>query len=656
MNRRGVAALLGLAGAVLAAGMTGASATPPPEPNGRISNVQVRPGSVQFLVSAGGLPDGASVDPRSITVTAGGTPLDATASAAGATVNPATAPAREVILALDVSGSMRGDGIVAARAAAVSYARSLPADVRVGLLTFSDTAAIRLAPTANRTALMTTVARVQAGGGTALYDGVLVAAEALNGLPANADRRLLVLSDGADTSSAHSLSDLTATLSRDKVAADVVAFRLPGDQKVLNRIAALSGGRVLPAHSAAELANAFSAAAAAFQQQVLVTVQVPAGLAGQSAELAVSLHAGSTSVTAHASVQLPQVGAVAAPQPLSVDRPAAATSNARLWAIMAVVFLAMLVAALSALYLPVLSHARAQTAARLDEMQRYRVVSAVGTISLPSPPRPRQSAITQRALSFVDRTMRARGRREQLVGELDRAGLRMRPEEWAVAQLLSVLLPAVLLTLLAHSAFGLLIGGAVGWLGARVFIRTRIGRRATAFGDQLPETLQLVAGALRTGFSLSQALGGVVGEGTEPSASEFARALTEARLGTELEDAIDAVADRMKCEDLRWVVIAIRTSREVGGNLAEVLGTTVNTMRQRVELRGQVRTLSAEGRISARVLIALPFCLAGFLTVFRPGYLSPLIHTGVGVLLLAGGAALLGVGSFWLSRIVKIEV
>jgi tight adherence protein B len=102
--------------------------------------------------------------------------------------------------------------------------------------------------------------------------------------------------------------------------------------------------------------------------------------------------------------------------------------------------------------------------------------------------------------------------------------------------------------------------------------------------------------------------------------------------------------------------MAIRTAREVGGNLAEVLQTTVHTMRERVELHGQVRVLSAEGRFSAKVLVALPILMAVYLLLFKKAYLTPLYTTGTGVALLVGGVLLLIAGVFWLSRLTKIEV
>jgi tight adherence protein B len=327
-----------------------------------------------------------------------------------------------------------------------------------------------------------------------------------------------------------------------------------------------------------------------------------------------------------------------------------------LWLTVGLAFLAIFVVAMLVLWAPATSRARAGKQARLAEVNRYRLRGTLGQTPTVAAPTPTQSNLTRSALSLVDKSVRARGQRERIVDELDRSGLRMRPEEWAAAQLIVIVFAAALSAVSVHSAIGLVLGAALGWAGCRFFVRTKISRRATAFVDQLPDTLQLIAGSLRSGFSLNQALAGVVREGTEPTAGEFSRALAEVRLGADLEDAVDGVAERMRCDDLRWVVMAVRISREVGGNLAEVLTNTVHTMRERAQLRGLVRVLSAEGRISAKVLIGLPFALAGYLLAFKPGYLDPLVNTAVGIIMLVFGSTLLLLGSFWLSRLVKIEV
>jgi Flp pilus assembly protein TadB/Mg-chelatase subunit ChlD len=628
-----------------------------------ITDIQTQPGVVQFVLSVGNLPSGSTLDPSSIAVTAGQQTLHSRATVGGQKSDAkAAAPVRVAVLALDVSGSMAGDGITSARAAAISYARSLPPDVRVGLVTFSNTTTVLLRPTIDRAALVSAVAKVRAGGNTSLYDGVLEAVHAMGGLPADADRRLLILSDGQDTSSRHSLQDVTSELGGDGIAADVVAFRLPGSQAALKTIAIRSHGQVLPAGNAADLAGIFTKAAQAFRQRLLVTVQVPPALANKRTTLSASANAGSGSIFASTSIVMPDAasGSSAGGSSLRISSPPASASKTQLKLVLAAVFLAIFVAMLAALFLPTMRRGQAQRQSRLAEMQRYRVLGAVGTqtwnygpgIYQPSG----QTALAERALSVVDRTVRARGQRERIVSELERAGLRMRPEEWAVIQLASILVTAVVLLVLTGSFIGFVVGVVFGWGGARLFIKAKISRRQTAFMDQLPDTLQLMASSLRSGFSLNQALGGVVREGSEPAASEFARALTEVRVGAELEQALDDVAERMKCEDLGWVVMAIRISREVGGNLAEVLGTTVQTMRQRADLRGQVRVLSAEGRLSARILTALPFLIAAVLALLKPGYMTPLFTQPQGIAMLAVGAVLLTVGTFWLSRIVKIKV
>ena len=662
MRRRGgllTALLLALLG--LSATASAQSST---TPDGQIGSIQSQRGTIQFVFSAGNLPSGSTLDPKSVVVTASdGTTLSATATVADTANAPRATVVRQTVLVFDVSGSMAGDGITGARGAAITYAQNLPKDVRIGLVTFSDTISVLLRPTTDRSALLAAVGHVQAQGNTALYDGVISASSLFDGLPANAEKRMLILSDGGDNISKHNLGDTINTLRGAGISADVVAFRLPGNQTALNAMAAGTGGRVLPAGSAQNLAGVFSQAAQEFRQQLLVTATVPPNLANKTTTLTVSANYGTASVSASSTVTLPDAAFSTSAPNLIVSAPAGSASTGQMWLILAVAFIAFLIIGLVALFLPVMAAARANKQARLAEMHRYRVLGALSTAEVVptpgtglAPQGGAPTALAERTLSFVDKTVRARGQRERLVSELDRAGMRIRPEEWAVIQVAAILVTGVTVLLISGNFFGLVIGAAVGWIGVRAFITTKISRRQNAFMDQLPDTLQLMASSLRTGFSLNQSLGGVVREGTEPTASEFARALTEVRLGAELEESLDNVAARMKCEDLAWVVIAIRISREVGGNLAEVLGTTVQTMRQRAELRGQVRVLSAEGRVSARILTALPFVVAGSLLIVRPGYLTPLIHSGAGIALLVLGGALLIVGTFWLNRLVKIKV
>jgi Flp pilus assembly protein TadB len=327
-----------------------------------------------------------------------------------------------------------------------------------------------------------------------------------------------------------------------------------------------------------------------------------------------------------------------------------------LWLVCAVAFAAILVVALYALLAPVARKQRQSKQARLDEVHRYRMLSVYSGLDLEAPPEQQaENAVTARALAIVDKIVRARGHRERLQFELERAGMRIRPEEWAALQLAVTVGAAVVVALLV-GLFGVVIGGAAGWLGCRWYVRQKTNKRIAAFEAQLPDALQLLAGALRSGFALNQALGTVVREGLDPVSVELGRALQEVRLGADLETALEDVAARMRSYDMGLVVIAIRTAREVGGNLAEVLHTTMLTMRERVELHGHVRVLTAEGRFSAKVLVGLPLVVAAYLMIFKKGYLHPLYSSAAGIALLAAGVGLLVIGTLWLNRLTKIEV
>src|SRR5215469_142156 len=218
------------------------------------------------------------------------------------------------------------------------------------------------------------------------------------------------------------------------------------------------------------------------------------------------------------------------------------------------------------------------------------------------------------AVGWTTQLLRSSNVERGLAERLDLAGIARKPAEWALLGVCAGFVAAAALALATGNVLiGILGGALIGWLGMRLYVSLRIGRRRAAFGEQLPDVLQLIAGSLQSGFSLPQAVDAVVREGTQPSTGEFARALGEARIGADLADALDGVGARMDSQDMRWSVMAIRIQRSVGGNLAEVLRNTIATMRERAFLRRHVKALSAEGRLSAYILVALPILLGGWL-------------------------------------------
>ena len=254
----------------------------------------------------------------------------------------------------------------------------------------------------------------------------------------------------------------------------------------------------------------------------------------------------------------------------------------------------------------------------------------------------------------VERVLARRGLAARGTAALERAG---------VATALPDVVLLVGLGTVVLGALGLLLGGvllalllaALVPLGTKVLLGLRRGRRQAAFADQLDDSLQLMASSLRAGHSLLRAVDSVSQEAATPTAEEFARIVNETRVGRDLGDALDEVAERMASDDFRWVAQAIGIHREVGGNLAEVLDTVGHTIRERNAIRRQVKALSAEGKLSAVVLMALPFGIVAFLLVTNPAYLAGFTEGLAGYVMIALVVVLLTVGGLWLKKTVAIR-
>ena len=254
----------------------------------------------------------------------------------------------------------------------------------------------------------------------------------------------------------------------------------------------------------------------------------------------------------------------------------------------------------------------------------------------------------------VERVLARRGLAARGTAALERAG---------VATALPDVVLLVGLGTVVLGALGLLLGGvllalllaALVPLATKVLLGLRRGRRQAAFADQLDDSLQLMASSLRAGHSLLRAVDSVSQEAAAPTSEEFARIVTETRVGRDLGDALDDVAERTASDDFRWVAQAIGIHREVGGNLAEVLDTVGHTIRERNAIRRQVKALSAEGKLSAVVLMALPFGIVAFLLVTNPAYLAGFTEGLAGYVMIATVVVLLTVGGLWLKKTVAIR-
>ena len=252
---------------------------------------------------------------------------------------------------------------------------------------------------------------------------------------------------------------------------------------------------------------------------------------------------------------------------------------------------------------------------------------------------------------------RNKGLEERISQRLEGAGSALKPAEWLLIHSALAMLGGLVGLMLGGGGFLLIVLGLfLGWLLPKLWLGFKRKRRMKAFNAGLADTLQLIAGSLSAGMSLGQSIDTVVREGQEPIAGEFKRVLVETRLGVSIDEALGGIAERLESDDFAWVVMAIGIQRQVGGNLAELLTTVAATLRERDYVRRQIKSLSAEGLLSAYILGALPPAITVFLLLTRPEYIMPLFSSLAGWLLVGAAVGLLGMAAFLMSRIVKVEV
>jgi tight adherence protein B len=271
----------------------------------------------------------------------------------------------------------------------------------------------------------------------------------------------------------------------------------------------------------------------------------------------------------------------------------------------------------------------------------------------PSNPGQSLQAIKTQASEMAERSLERSGRRGGVETALERAGVNMRAGEFLV-----VVVAASFAALAVGSLFGgvflglVLAAGIAG--GSRGALGVLVNRRRAKFEAQLEQTLPLMAGSLRAGFGIMQTLDAVARESDSPTSDEFGRVVMESRLGRDLGDSLNALSERIGSEDFDFVVQAIDIHREVGGDLAEVLTNVASTIRDRNRVRRQIQTLTAEGRISAGILLALPIVMFFVVQTINPDYLHELTGTNVGRVMLAVGLALMTVGALWMRRLIRL--
>ena len=506
----------------------------------------------------------------------------------------ARAPRFDVVAVLDTSSRTYGVNLEDQKRALTKYVRSLPLNIRVAIVSVGKFPTVIRDLTIARDATVIAITDLTAEGDAALLDGLTLAADQFETV-AESKKQIIVFTDGNDQSSSSTIDVVRTRLLNDNIRVDTVTFTSPEENRAtIDLLTSSTGGQVVAATDLKGVVD----------------------LAGRVTEWA-------------------RPPTIELPKSISPAKKIFSSPYLR-YGLMGLVFIAVLFGMLS-LTAPGPEKVNL-TGKKADKRSGVTPVSG----------------LAERMTQVADKAIARQGRTKGINASLERAGINLRPGEFVIL----VLALGLAFGAVAVLKFGVLIGSGVGFVamivGSKVFLMQKIKKRATAFGEQLSDTLQLLSSSLRAGQSMMQALDSVSKEGDPPASEEFRRVIVEARLGRDVVDAMKAMADRVRSEDFGWVVPAIEINREVGGDLAEVLDTVAKTIRDRADLRRQVKTLSAEGKFSAYVLLSLPVAITLIIRASNPTYIAALGH-GKGVYMAAGAVLLMLIGAFWLMKICKIE-
>jgi tight adherence protein B len=519
------------------------------------------------------------------------------ASATPAAAQGQTAADSEVIMLIDTSGSMT-PVIRTAETAAHQFVARMPAKLRIGLQTF---AGVLAQPTTYRGLLTQKIDAITTGGETPLYDAVITASRTF---APGGQHILVILSDGGNTSGTSTLAQAAKAVG----GVHVEAISLTTNESDPRALAAL--GRVTPVNNPAALSAAFQRVANLLIPVVLHIPPKPAPRATAAPP-----------VTATHPV-------TSAPAPAPV-RATHSSSPSSIWLVFGglAVFGALFTAV-------VLSFPRQRVSRARLGINQPRTASEIGS----------------RTLSVFEEALERHGKRDDLATALSVAQIGAKPGEFVAF----VLVASLVLALVGLFLAGPLLAAAllvIPPIAARVYVQRRRNKRQQAFAEQLPDVLKLVTTSLRSGFGLTQSLDSVAQDAQEPARSEFAHMLVEVRLGRDLTDALRAVALRMGSQDMQWVVSAVEINRDTGGNLSEVVNQVSETVLERQRMRRQVLTYTAEGRLSARILVAMPIVIG--LWQWRTNHHFSVLFHGTGFAILLATVALMGVGALWIRKLVN---
>jgi len=595
-----------------------------------------------------------SPDPASVTVTVDGQEVS------GLVVEPVGASSVPVgvVLVIDASGSMAGAPIEAAKAAATSFVTQARPGDRIAVVSFADGVQVLSGFTTDKDGLNAAIAAIVADGETAFNDGVIQAMSMFeDATAADLLGNVIILTDGEDTASVATFEEALAAVEASDSRVFGVALESPDfNPEPVQQVATAGGGLFLSTPDPEALAGLYSEIGREINNTLVARFVSPVSTPGD-VEFSVAyqgLSAAQTfSVSGFATTSTTSdVTTTTSLAPLTT----VVVEGGAALGIDTLMLMGAAGLGLTLFLFLIILFGREDD----DDPGRFaKRLQAYGrrggkTVEEGSSWLERIPLLNRFTLA-AEEEVKKRGMLSGMNAALEQANIPMSPGE-AILGMIGLAAVAGIMVAIFNGPLVGAVSFAIFLLMIVFVIRFAGGREKKKFEKQLPDTLTLMSTSLRAGYSLLQATEAVSSEAPDPTAREFQRAIAEARLGRSVTDSLEGVVDRTQSKDFEWAVMAIEIQREVGGNLAEVLQTVADTMRARNRLKGEIRALTAEGRISAIVLGALPFLLFGFLWATNREYLQPLLDSvfgqiaiGVGILLMAGGL-------FWLKKIVDIEI
>jgi tight adherence protein B len=547
---------------------------------------------------------------------------------------------KAIVLALDRSQSMKGRPLREAVSAAQTFIGAAGRGDHVGLVAFGRNAfALSRASNPGDARSSLDGLSVDSHSGTALYDSIVLAARELAG-DSRPGRAIVVVTDGRDVSSTHSIDDAIAAARTAHAAVYTIGIGGPSfTPEALRQLAYSTGGSYHQASGAAQLSTVYAALAdelARTWQLQYVTSARP----GSTLKLeAVVPNAGSTTRELRISGNAP------APTPATGLIPGVGYSAGG----------TLLIALASGLL--VLLACGFWFAAGRGNALRARIEPHLGTVERASKVRrhgSRQAARTQISNSFEQAFGNMRQfKRLQLT--IDRADLPLRAGELIALAAGAAFVFGLLTAVTGSPAPIILVGMAIGGFAPILYVSMKASKRLKQFENQLPDMLITIAASLKAGHSFRQGIQSVVDEGADPAAKEFRRVLTETQLGKPMDEALADLATRIDSKNLTFVINAVTIQRQIGGSLAGLFDMVADTVRQRQQFRRKVKGLTAQGRMSAYILIALPFFVAFIVSVLNPTFMAPLYHTSSGHEMMLVGLVMISLGAATLKKIVSFK-